>query len=83
MDAYLGGDEHLRAQLEGDFRWRWIRDHNVDNRWFDFGYQLVVLSDGTVGYTVDHVAADGAAAVLASRRSRSSARVSARPRWTA
>ena len=50
-------------KVEGDFfRWRWIRDHNVANRWFDFGYQLVVLSDGTVGYNVDHVAADGAAA---------------------
>ena len=51
-----------KEKVEGAFRWRWIRDHNVANRWFDFGYQLIVLPDGTVGYTVDHVAADGAAA---------------------
>lgn len=51
-----------QEKVEGAFRWRWVRDHNIGNRWFDFGYQLIVLSDGSVGYPVDHVAADGAAA---------------------
>ena len=51
-----------QEDVEGAFRWRWVRDHNIGNRWFDFGYQMVSLPDGTIGYPVDHVAADGAAA---------------------
>lgn len=49
-------------ELHEHERWRWVRDQNPGNRWFDFAYQMVVLRDGTVGYVVDHVAADGAAA---------------------